>query len=255
MDHCCAADFRHESFQSNDCTRVAGDGLLAAPPRPLICSTDRFRTWSRYAHRPTKAREVVSALADLLRPLLNDEADQASHRLMKQFGSVGRLLDASPASIRAALPGQSIAADMIVAARDLTRFGWSEILTGQPVDIDTKDFQTYLKAQLQTVREERILAIFLNAQGLFIQDEIISRGNLGQTQFEARHLVQRIFDLQARKVLLAHNHPSGSWKPSQIDERTTDRLLKLLMELSVELSDHLIVASGQIFSMRRRAIL
>ena len=60
---------------------------------------------------------------------------------------------------------------------------------------------------------------------------------------------------RTRKLLVAHNHPSGDPTPSYSDRVATRRLAELLRILDIVLLDHLIFARGGIASFRAMGLL
>lgn len=255
MDSRRAVDFGHNALQSGTRPGPSALGLLAPASRPFVCSTDSVCGRLGPANLPDPQREIVSTLAKVLSPILRDEALAVSGDLLARFGTISRLLDAAPEAVRSALPGRLDAADKVLAARELCRVGWREVLVGQIVNVESRDLITFLTSRLQSDREERVHAIFLSVHGVYIQDEIITRGGVRQAPLETRHLVHRAFDLQAHKVILSHNHPSGSCLPSDQDELTTAKLRDILAALSIELLDHLIVGGNRVYSMRKGEVL
>ena len=51
-----------------------------------------------------------------------------------------------------------------------------------------------------------------------------------------------------RNVIIAHNHPSGAYAPSQEDDVTTAKLNMLCAIHGIKLCDHYVVAEGKIYS-------
>ena len=80
-------------------------------------------------------------------------------------------------------------------------------------------------------------------------------GGADMIRLPARQLVQRGLEVDARYVILAHNHPSGDPEPSAADIVVTRRLSDALRLIDMPLADHLIVARGGIVSMRERGLL
>ena len=56
-------------------------------------------------------------------------------------------------------------------------------------------------------------------------------------------------------MVLAHNHPGGSVKPSQADLHLTRTLREALALVDVAVRDHIIVAQGQYLSMAEDGLL
>jgi len=61
--------------------------------------------------------------------------------------------------------------------------------------------------------------------------------------------------LDARQMLIAHNHPSGDATPSNTDIRQTKELLGQAKCLGVTLIDHLVVGRRRVISMRESRLL
>ena len=53
---------------------------------------------------------------------------------------------------------------------------------------------------------------------------------------------------KATGVLLCHNHPSGSVRPSYDDIFLTNQLKRMLEPLGVQVMDHIIIGENQYFS-------
>lgn len=255
MDSCCTVDFSHDALQSGDSNRIAATGILVDDSPSIIRTTDSVLCWTDQSCSENQSGQIVSTLARILTPLLGNEALDATYALIGRFGTIARLLDASPEAIRLCLPSNEAAVQKILAARELSRVGWHEVLCGKPVDVGCRTLHAYLRACLQTTAEERIHAIFLDANGVYIRDEFLSRGQVDNAALDLRKLAHRAFDFQARQLILSHNHPSGHCKPSAQDEITTTKIRDVLAALAIELRDHLILASGQVYSMRRGGLI
>ena len=59
----------------------------------------------------------------------------------------------------------------------------------------------------------------------------------------------------SRRVLLAHNHPSGDIAPSRADIAATHRLVRLWRPLGIAIVDHLIICRDDFRSMRAMGLL
>jgi len=51
-------------------------------------------------------------------------------------------------------------------------------------------------------------------------------------------------------VAIAHNHPSGSTRPSKDDDRLTERVKKACDVMRLFFADHVIVTDGSYYSYR-----
>ena len=203
---------------------------------------------------PPKANSPLrqlSVLANLLKPILGEQADARSDDLLSRYGSIAAIMSASRESLYTALDGNGEVAEALLAARSLAAAGWREEIAGQPVDPADPQLAQYLLTRLQNAHEERLHAIFLDLDDHYIRDEQIGAGNRSSLSLRMRTIIQRAFDLEAHKVILAHNHPSGRAVASDLDRQATARFEGIARALEIELVDHLIVAAGRAYSMRR----
>ena len=55
--------------------------------------------------------------------------------------------------------------------------------------------------------------------------------------------------MQAPKIILIHNHPSGDPKPSKSDYKVTDRIYEAAQLMGIQLLDHIIIGDGSYQSL------
>ncbi|MEK6636691.1 MAG: JAB domain-containing protein [Pseudomonadota bacterium] len=70
-----------------------------------------------------------------------------------------------------------------------------------------------------------------------------------------RNITQLALNLNARSIMLMHNHPRGDANPSQSDIKQTRDIARILGPLGVVINDHLIVAADHQFSFRQAGLL
>jgi DNA repair protein RadC len=70
-----------------------------------------------------------------------------------------------------------------------------------------------------------------------------------------REIMRDILAFEARRVLMAHNHPCGDPSPSRDDIAATRRLARTLDTIGVTLVDHLILAGTRSASLREAGLL
>ncbi|MEE1049720.1 MAG: JAB domain-containing protein, partial [Clostridia bacterium] len=69
------------------------------------------------------------------------------------------------------------------------------------------------------------------------------------------HMVARKAILkEAYAVVLAHNHPGGKCSPSMADRDMTKSISEALDKLGIALTDHVIVATGECYSMKENTV-
>ena len=108
---------------------------------------------------------------------------------------------------------------------------------------------------LDTLAEEVFYIICLNAKGTVAGIHEISHGDLCSSSAHPREVFKRAILNNAAAIILAHNHPSGSTKPSDTDISTTERLINAGNLLGINVVDHIIVAEGSYCSMKSQSLL
>jgi DNA repair protein RadC len=123
--------------------------------------------------------------------------------------------------------------------------------------LDNSDLhlQRYLRLSIGGAAREALIAIFLDSHHRYITDEYVAAGQGSHVVARLQPLLQRAVDLRARGLILAHNHPSGSVRPSAADIAATRRIGVLAQAARVRLVDHLIVSGSDVFSMRHAGLL
>jgi DNA repair protein RadC len=97
-------------------------------------------------------------------------------------------------------------------------------------------------------KREQFCVCFLNGQHRVLRTETLFVGSLTTSAVYPREVIQRVLDLGAAAVLLAHNHPSGEITPSNSDRAVTKKLQTALNAIDVELLDHIIIGGPEYFS-------
>jgi DNA repair protein RadC len=97
--------------------------------------------------------------------------------------------------------------------------------------------------------------LFLDTHNKLLSYQPMFRGSLSQTMVYPREVAKTALLLGADGVVLAHNHPGGSIKPSQADMKLTRSLQETLALIDVSVRDHIIVAQGKYLSMAEEGLL
>ena len=102
---------------------------------------------------------------------------------------------------------------------------------------------------------EAFTIIYLTQQLDTIAVEDVFLGTLGEAAVYPREILKRVLELGAASVILAHNHPGGSLKPSKMDLELTKELKLALGYIEVTVVDNIIVAGGRYVSIDSLGVL
>ncbi len=175
--------------------------------------------------------------------------------LLLEFGSLGRVLAASPERLRQAVPNAPLVVSHLSATRAAMIEAFRSDLSSQPLVSSWHDLLEYLIADMALLLTERVRILHLNARNRLIRDEVMSEGTIDQAAFYVREIVRRALELGSASIVVAHNHPSGSPEPSRADIALTRRLAQGCEAVGVSLFDHVIVAAEGHASFRARGLL
>ena len=100
------------------------------------------------------------------------------------------------------------------------------------------------------LEREHFFAIFLDAKCKYLGDRFLRGERFAAVQLRAREILAEGLSLEARGLIIAHNHPSGVCRPSREDLWATRRLSEIARALDIELMDHLIITRDCAYSIR-----
>jgi DNA repair protein RadC len=181
---------------------------------------------------------------------------QLAQELLDTFGGIAGLLHATADDLKRikGLGGPAKRAEL-VAVIELARRALAQQLRERQVFADPEAVQHYLRLHLGARGHEVFAVLFLDSQHRLVAMEELFRGTLNQASVYPREVVVRALHHQAAAVVLAHNHPSGSPKPSQADIALTRTLAATLALVDVRVLDHVIVAAGDSLSMASEGLM
>ena len=133
--------------------------------------------------------------------------------------------------------------------RQATAYRQKEIITS------SADVARYLQSLLQDHQHEVFAVLFLNRANKINHFQIISEGGMTGTVADPRIILKKALEENAVSIILCHNHPSGSLKPSRADEELTHKIKEAARFFDIKVLDHLIVSEDGYFSFADEGIL
>jgi DNA repair protein RadC len=95
---------------------------------------------------------------------------------------------------------------------------------------------------------EEFWIVYLNNSNKVIQKNQLSKGGITGTLVDVRLALKTALEVGATGIILAHNHPSGTLKPSEADKQLTEKLSTASKSLDIKVLDHLIITEKAYFS-------
>ncbi len=137
----------------------------------------------------------------------------------------------------------SIAAAMELGRRRRT----GEALERKKITSSNSVFE-YVQPIIGELPHEEFWILYLNNSNKIIKSAQLSKGGITGTIVDVRLAFKEALQLGAVGIILAHNHPSGTLKPSQADIQLTKKLKMAGESLDIKVLDHLIITEKAYFS-------
>ncbi len=105
------------------------------------------------------------------------------------------------------------------------------------------------------LQHEEFWVLYLSNSNKILQKKQLSIGGQTGTVVDVRLLLSKALEVGAVGIILSHNHPSGTLKPSDADLELTQRIKAAAATLEIKLLDHLIVTEKTYFSFADEGVL
>lgn len=90
--------------------------------------------------------------------------------------------------------------------------------------------------------QESFLVMYLNHAGRVLGVYTVSIGGITGTVVDIKLILSVGLKIVASSIIICHNHPSGSLRPSQADIHVTDKIKIAATFVDIKLLDHLIIS-------------
>lgn len=119
----------------------------------------------------------------------------------------------------------------------------------------SRDAYKILYPLMVDLNHEEFWIILLNKGNNVLSTHLISKGGMATTIADPKIIFQITLENHATSIILSHNHPSGSLKPSAEDLNLTKRLTAGARLLELVIFDHLIITDKAYYSFADEGIL
>lgn len=106
----------------------------------------------------------------------------------------------------------------------------------------------YMKPHLTGLDHEQFWLLLLNHSLIPIKEVCVGRGGLTMTAVDVKIVVREALLNNSSAMMLFHNHPSGTLRPSVQDEQLTRRIKDACDLLDIRVLDHIVVANHRYYS-------
>lgn len=174
---------------------------------------------------------------------------QLAFDLIKHLGNLRSILNATPQNFKQVAGLGNVRYVQLQAAREICRRSDFIELQKDNQITNTQQTYAYLKKRLRDYKNETFAAIFLDNQHRIIAYEELFTGTINSATVHPRPIVERVLQLNAAAVILAHNHPSGVSEASAQDLAVTERIRDALDLVDARLLDHIVIGDNEVYSI------
>ena len=173
----------------------------------------------------------------------NETAVSLSQRILKSFDN--NLNELGKASVKDLMIFKGIGeakAISINAALELGRRRQLSDIKERPQIRSSRDAYNVIAPLVMDLPHEEFWILLLNRSNHVIGRAQISAGGTSGTIVDAKMVFKKALEHQASSIILCHNHPSGSLKPSEADIQITRKLRQGGTYIDISVLDHIIVS-------------
>lgn len=181
----------------------------------------------------TKEQSAVSIAQNILK--LNEQAQQENLRFLQEIALEEFMKIKGIGKVKAI---------QLKAVCELTKRIARPINQKKPSIKTPKDVADMLIPELRYEKQEKVKVLILNSKNVVLKTQDVSLGGSNSASVEPKDVLAEAIKMQAPKIILVHNHPSGDVKPSKGDYKITDRIYEAAQLMGIQLLDHIIIGDG-----------
>lgn len=223
-----------------------------------------IREWSqedrpreKYAAKGASALSDAELIAILLRTGTSTEsAVDIAKRILHLCGNqLNRLADLSLSQLTHIKGIGTAKAITLQTAFEIGRRVRAEKVSKEQFINSSDDVVCLMQNKIAHLKHEEFWAIFLNQGSRILQVEQIGKGGLTNTIVDVRIIMQKALAYEATAIIVCHNHPSGSLRPSRPDFLLTKQIQEAANILDIKLLDHIVIHKEEYYSFMENNVL
>ena len=228
---------------------------MADAPAPHDAAGHRGRLRDRLLADPAGLQdyELLEYLLGLA--IRQGDTKPTAKALIREFGSIGRVLAAPPDALMRIKGVKETSAAAIRIAHATALALLRNQIAERPLLASWQAMLDYLRADMAWLDIERIRILYLDGKNRLIRDEVMSEGSVDTAALHIREVVKRAIELSATALILVHNHPSGDPQPSRADIQLTRDIADAGRKLGIAIHDHVIVGANGHVSLRAQGLM
>ena len=178
-----------------------------------------------------------------------------ARQLYKKYGNIRKLLAMSFEALMENDGVKENTAIFFKAIHKISELNYKSVLYDAPIFYDNDKLVRYCQSLVAEKSVEEFYVLYLDKQHKLIKTVLHSSGTIDWAAVYVREIVKSALNLNAKNVVLLHNHPTPYMSFSSQDIQLTQELESALNNLDIGLYDHLLVSGDVVYSARNLHLL
>jgi DNA repair protein RadC len=175
--------------------------------------------------------------------------------LIARFRTLGGVLEAAPPDLSSVEGITEHSAVLLKLFKDVAAlYLKGKTFAGDAITSPESAIE-YLTVLLKSVTDEEFHVLLLDTANRVLAIENIQKGTVNKSVVYPRKVVERALFNHAAGVILVHNHPGDTLRPSNDDQLATKAIQKALSTVDIPLLDHIIIARSGYYSWKEHGLL
>ena len=196
------------------------------------------------------AYEVLELLLTYVIP--RKDVKPIAKRLLQHFGTLAEVFDADEHELQG-IEGLGFESAQFLKLLKATHAQYLQSeLADKPLLNSPEIVSQWLRLKLQNKSIEFFGALFTDQQNRCISSEILFEGTVDRAVVYPRTIIKRALELDAKGIIIFHNHPGGTTKASEQDINLTRQLIQACITLDLKVLDHFLLAGKEVLSFQEQ---
>ncbi|WP_291953386.1 JAB domain-containing protein [Campylobacter sp.] len=183
------------------------------------------------------------------------DTNELAHKLINEYGNLFTLMNAKPEDIMKRCKISETTAVLISMIPYLCRkFLSSGLNTDKPIIDNFNMAKSYFEAALAGQCFESFYMICLDLNKKLKKVVKISDGISNSAPIYMEKIVGDALLYNTSFLIVGHNHPSGTMKPSSADLNVTMKIISACKAINITVLDHIIICGEDAFSFAKKGL-
>ncbi len=177
--------------------------------------------------------------------------------LLRKFGKFANVISAPEYRLREinGIKDSAVTVLKLVNAA-AKRLSWENLASDDmPVLLNMDSLIDYCRSAFAYAEVEELHVLYLDAKLKLIGCELVQKGSLSSVGVSPREVVKNALNKNAASIIMVHNHPSGSPKPSGNDINITKKIEQACQLMGIKLQEHIIITKADYYSFLEHKLL